>query len=128
MDFDNGLIGAYYNIGVAQTTKGEKMGYALLRFSDSIDVNDDLKNISPVPLQAQYHQQWLQNNVQGKVALPEKQVVRHEITPVYEEYYTPQTLPATEPKNPLEKSWDWFKGLFRPASQQPTTSDKDMFK
>lgn len=129
VDFDNGLIGAYYNIGITQTTKGEKMGYALLRFSDNIDVADDLKSIAPLPLEAQYHQQWLQHNVQGKVAMPDKEMVRHQTVPVYEEYYQVQTEPIQERSgNPLKQSWLWIKDLFRGDSQQPTTSDNGLFR
>ena len=129
MDFDNGLIGAYYNIGATQTTKGEKMGYALLRFSDTINVADDLKSIAPLPLEAQYHQQWLQHNVQGKMAMPDKEMVRHQTIPVYEEYYHTQSAPAVEhADNPIRQSWIWIKDLFKGSSQQPATSDKDLFK
>lgn len=42
IDFDYGILGAYYTFGVGQTSRGGGTGYALLRFSEPANPNNEL--------------------------------------------------------------------------------------
>lgn len=52
VDFDYGVIGAYYTLGAAQAVRGDKNGYALMRFTaKTAGLGDDVSvnAVKPVP-------------------------------------------------------------------------------
>ena len=52
VDMDYGILGAYYTLGAGQTSKGGRVGYALMRFTETPNFGNEIYT-APVPVPAE---------------------------------------------------------------------------
>lgn len=80
IDFDYGILGASYTVGVGQTSKGGKAGYALLRFSEPANPNNDL--IEGCDCECDDEQTPPCQCEETKTIVQEKVVTEYEVAPI----------------------------------------------
>ncbi len=82
IDFDYGILGAHYSFAVGQVSTGGQSGYALLRFSDTANENNEVKEDCGCSEQQNPPCQCEQAEPEVKTIIQEKVVTQYEVAPI----------------------------------------------